>query len=168
MNSKQVLAAASAVVLIVILVYPAISTGTLAVHVRSAAIKDAEHVYMRVKEVWAHRAGQPDSEAWDLVTNQSQTIDLISIQETSVLLGKVQLSLGHYDAIRMTVSNVTWVFNGTSTDLQLEFSELYTQIEFTIQAGRESVITLTVGGHQEEVRGARMFIASVNSTLTRT
>ncbi len=80
-NSKQIVAAVSAFVLLVILVYPALSTGTVSIILRSTNIENADHVYVSVGEVWVHRLGQSSSDGWELVSNQSQTVDLVSCGE---------------------------------------------------------------------------------------
>ena len=165
MNSKQIVAAISAVVLVVILVYPALSTGTVAIHLQSAKIEQADHVYVSVGDVFAHRAGQPSTDGWELVSNQSQTVDLVSLQGTPMSLGNGQVPLGGYDGIRLAVSNVTWVFNKTTTRLSVQVPTLQSSLQFTAQAGREATLTVVLSGHVEDVQGSKFFVPSMNVTL---
>jgi hypothetical protein len=165
-NSKQIVAAVSAVVLVAILVYPALSTGTVSIHLQSTSIEKADHVYVLVGNVWVHRAGQSGADGWELVSNQSQTVDLVSLESTTISLAKGQVRLGGYDTIRLDVSNVTWVFNKTTTRLSVQVSELQTNLEFITQAGRESTITLVLSGHTEDIRGTKFFVPNMNATLS--
>jgi len=166
MNSKQVVAAISAVVLLVILVYPALSTGTVSLQVHSAKVETADHVYVTFTRIWAHQKGQAGSDAWKLVSNQSQTVDLVSLENSTKFLAKGQVALSNYDSIRLEVSNVTWVFNKTTTNLPTEASQLSTNLDFTVMAGKESSITIVVSGRQEVVGGTKLFAANLNATLT--
>jgi len=167
-NSKQVVAAVSVVALLLIIVYPALSVGAVSVLVRSAKIEKAEHIYVTVNDVWAHKAGQGSSEGWEMVSNQTKTIDLIALGNSTTTLGKGDISLARYDIIRIEVSNVTWVFNKTTTKLEVESSQLPTNVDFTVRAGKEAVITLTLGGRREETQGSRFFVPTLNATIAET
>ncbi len=168
MNSKQVVAAISVVALLVILVYPTFATGTISVQVRSTMVDKADHVYVTFTRMWAHQNGQPDPGAWKLVSNQSQTVDLVSVQNSTTLLTKGQVSVFNYDMIRLEISNVTWVFNKTTTNLPTEASQLTANLDFTVMAGKESSITIIMSGHQEVIGSTKFFAGSLNATLTST
>jgi len=165
-NSKQIVAAISAIILVVILAYPALATGTVSIVLNSAKIQQADHVYATVENVWVHHAGQPGSSGWELLWNQSQTVDLVTLQANGMKFAKGQVSAGSYDSIRMNISNVTWVFNKTTNKLTIELSQLQTKLEFTAQAGRESTITLILTPEQEQIAGAKVFVSNLNATLT--
>ena len=76
-------------------------------------------MYVIIKDVWAHRAGQSQSQGWELVFNTTKTLDLVSlVNSPDVIKGNAPVAT--YDALRLDVSNVTWVYNGTSSNLQLE------------------------------------------------
>lgn len=167
-NSKQVLAAVSLGVLLIVLVYPAISTGTVSVEIRSMKIDRADHVYVTVNRIWAHQKGQTATSAWTLVSNQSQTIDLISLQNSTQSLGSGHVAVASYDSIRLEVSNVTWAFNKTTTNLSTTSSQLDTNLDFIVQAGKGSSITIILGGHQEVIGATKFFITNLNATLKGT
>lgn len=168
MNSKQVVAVVSIVALLFIIVYPAFSTGTILVLVRSMKIENAEHIYVTVNAVRAHRSGVGSSEGWELVSNESRKIDLVSLANQSMSLEKGQVSVAKYDTIRIEVSNITWVYNKTTTKLAVDFSQLPASIDFAVNAGRQSVITLVLTGHQENRLGTKFFVSNLNATLTET
>jgi hypothetical protein len=165
-NSKQIVAVVSAVVLVVILVYPALSTGTVSLLLRSTSIQDAEHVYVLVGEIWVHRLGQPSSDGWQLVSNKSQTVDLVSLGSSAMTFAKGQVPVGGYDGVRLQVSNVTWIFNKTTTRLSVQVPQLQAKLEFTAQAGRESTIALVLTGHSEVVGSTKFFVPNLNATLS--
>jgi hypothetical protein len=164
-NSKQILAAVSVVVLVVILVYPALTTGTLSILLRSSKMEKADHVYALIGSVWVHRLGQSSTDGWELVSNRTQTVDLVFLEDKAMTFAKGQIPVGTYDRIRMEVSNVTWVFNKTTTRLSVESPQFQTSFEFIAQAGRELTITLILSGHTEVVRDTQFFASNLNATL---
>lgn len=166
MNSKQVVAVVGVVALLMIIVYPAISTGSIAIVIRSSKTEKADHIYVTVGNVRAHRVGQVSTEGWNLISNQSQTIDLVTLADSSIILAKSQLSVSKFDMVRVDLSNTTWVYNKASSRLQLESSTTSVNIEFTVVAGRESTVTLLLTGHEEDVQGAKFFRPQISATAT--
>jgi len=165
-NSKQIVAAVSVVVLVAILAYPALSTGTVSILLRSAKIEEADHIYALVGNVRVHQQGQPSSDGWKLVSNQTQTVDLISLENTTMTFAKQQIPVGGYDGIRMEVSNVTCVFsNGTTSRLSVESPQIQTKLGFTAQTWRELTITLVLSGQMKDVSGTKFFVSNLNATL---
>ena len=166
-NSKQIVAAVSAIVLVVILVYPALSSGTVSVTLKSTNIQNADHVYVSIGQVWVHRLGQSSSGGWELVSNQSQTVDLVSVKNSAVTFAKGQVPVGGYDGIKMTISNVTWVFNKTTTSLSVQTPQLQTTLDFTSQAGRDAVVSVILTGQSEMLGGgADFFIPNITANLS--
>lgn len=168
LNSKQVVAAVSVGILLIILIYPAVSTSTVSVTVRSTKIEGADHVYVTVKDIWAHQKGQGSTVGWRLVSNQSQPIDLVSLVNSSMSLGAGQVPVASYDAVRLDISNITWVFNKTTSQLATASPQLDAKLEFTAVAGRGSLIALVLGGQQQVVGTAKVFAPTINATLTGT
>ncbi len=164
-NSKQIVAAVSAVALVIILVYPAISTGTVSVVLRSTNIENADHVFVLVGDIWVHRVGQADTEGWELVSNQSQTVDLVSLKNSAVTFVKGQVPVGGYDGIKIAISDVTWVFNNSTTKLSVQVPQLQTNLGFTAQAARESTISVVLTGQSQIVGGAKFFVPNMSATL---
>jgi len=162
-SSKQILAIISAAALVVILVYPALATGGVTIRLGSSAIEKAEHVYATIGVVWVHHSGQSDGEGWEVALNQSRSVDLVSLASTPIELGTGQIALGSYDRVRVEISNVTWVFNQTTTTLQLQSSEVQSSFEFTAQSGRAVVAVLTVAGYQQEIGGVNFFVPTLSS-----
>jgi hypothetical protein len=165
-NSKQVVAAISVVILLLILIYPALSSGSLSISLKSESIPEADHVYVTIKEVWAHRAGQSESQGWELVFNTTKSVDLVSLVNSSDMI-KGNAPTAAYDALRVDVSNVTWVFNGTSSNLQPESNQLSSSIDFTVKSSQDLPLIMVIVGRSEILQGQRFFAATLNATLAQ-
>jgi hypothetical protein len=165
-NSKQVVAGISAIVLVIILVYPSVSVGAVSVSLASARISKADHVYVTIDSIWAHPKGQATGGAWVLISNQSLSTDLVSLQNSSKFLGSGQISSGEYDSIRIEVSNVTWVFNKTTTTLGVASPEIDGKIDFTVGAAKGTSITITLSSQEELIANSEYFTGTMNATLT--
>ena len=166
MNSKQVVAAVSAIVLVIIVVYPAVVVGTVSVSLASAKISKADHVYVTIKSVWAHQRGQASGAAWVLVSNQTVSEDLVSLENSTKFLGSGQVSSGDYDSIRIQLSNATWVFNKTTTVLGVTSPQIDAPIDFTVGAAKTTTILITVSAQEELIANSTYFTGSMNATLT--
>jgi hypothetical protein len=164
LNSKQVLAAVAAVVLIAILVYPSVSTGAVSVSIQATSIDKADHVFVTIDGIWAHPVGQA-SASWTSISNQSETVDLISIQNSTKLLRKGQIASGQYDSVRIEVTNVTWVFNKTTKSLGITSPELQTSIVFTVGSGNGASIALTITGQKQLIANSDYFAGTLTATL---
>ncbi|HUO42581.1 MAG TPA: DUF4382 domain-containing protein [Methylomirabilota bacterium] len=164
MNSKQVVAAISLVLLLVILIYPALASGSLSISLKSTSIPQADHVFITIKDVWAHRAGQSQGQGWELVYNKTQILDLISLV-TSPNMIKGNAPVAAYDTLRVDVTNVTWVFNKTSTNLQLESEQLTSSISFSVTSSQDVPLIIVIVGRSETLEGQRFFAATLNATL---
>jgi hypothetical protein len=164
-NSKQIVAAISALILIVILVYPTFSTGALSAALTSTKIAGADHVYATVGNLQIHHTGRPESEGWEVVYNQTQTVDLVLLQNTTLNFPKGQVPLGSYDSIRMYLTNVTWVFNQTYTRLSVQSTQVEVKLDFTSQGGRAVSVALVLSGHQEVLQGNKFFVSTLKATL---
>jgi len=165
-NSKQIVAVVSAIVLIVILVYPAVALGTVSVSLSSAKISKADHIYITINRVWAHPTSQATGAGWVLVSNQTASADLVSLQNSSRFLGTGQISSGDYDGIRLEVSNVTWVFNKTTTILGIASPDIDGTISFTVGAAKPTTIVITIYPQEELIANSQYFVGTVNATLS--
>ncbi|HUK51206.1 MAG TPA: DUF4382 domain-containing protein [Terriglobales bacterium] len=164
MNSKQVVAAVAAIVLIVILVYPSVSSGTVSVSIRAAKVDKADHVFVTIDGIWAHPAGQ-SAGGWTSISNQSQTFDLLALQNTTKALGKGQISAGQYDQIRIEVTNVTWIFNKTTRSLGITSPELQAPLPFTVGSGSGASVTLTITAQEQLIANSDYFAGTLAASL---
>jgi hypothetical protein len=165
-NSKQVLAVISAVVLVVILVYPAVSVGALSVSLASGKLSKADHVYFTIASVWAHPKGQATGGTWTLISNQSVSGDLVSLQNSSKFLGSGQIASGDYDAVRIQVSNVTWVYNKNTTRLGITSPQIDGTIDFTVGVAKGTSLLLTLTAQEELIANSEYFTGTLTATVT--
>jgi uncharacterized protein DUF4382 len=166
-NSKQIVAALSVVLLLVILIYPAVSSGNISVTIGGLKIDQADHVYVTVGGVWVHVRGESNATGWKSVFNQTQTVDLISLENLAKPLATSQISVARYDSVRLSVSNVTWVFNKTSTSLLVVSPNLDANLEFTLVAGRALTINILLGGQEEVIGASKLFQGTMTATVTQ-
>jgi len=164
MNSKQIVAAISTILLLVILIYPALASGTLSFSLESKTIPKADHVIITITGIWAHRQGQSPNQGWELVVNSTKSIDLMSLV-TSPDVVKGNAPVATYDNLRIDVSNVTWVFNGTSSNPQLESDQLTSNILFTVRSSQNLPLIIVIIGRSDILQGQRFFAATLNTTL---
>ena len=165
MNSKQILAAVSAVVLVIILVYPSVSVGTVSFSLASAKLTNADHIYMTINSIWVHSKGQATG-SWVLIYNKTVNTDLASLQNATQVLGSGQVSSGDYDQIRIEVSNVTWVFNKTTTPLGVASPEIDGTISFSVGAAKATTILITLTSQKELIANSQYFTGTMNATIT--
>jgi hypothetical protein len=163
-NSKQIVAALSVVALVVIIIYPAASTGTIVIRLTSTKLESAEHAYVTINGIWVHQKGHSSIEGWKLVYNLTQTIDLVHPENSSKTLPGMQLSVSSYNAVKIQLSDVSWISNKNNTRLVAEPSQLSANIDFTVQAGKESTLSLLISGHREDTSGTGVFIGALTVT----
>jgi len=165
-NLKQVIAAIGVIGLLVILVYPALATGTVAVSIKAGKTSLADHIYVTVVDVSGHRAGESGDQGWELIANQSRTIDLVTMDNSPTLLGTGQIPASSYDMIRIDIANVTWVYKHNSTDLQLQSPLVSANLNFTVQAQKSLGIEMTLTGQSLNVVGTQYFSPVLTATVS--
>jgi len=165
-NLKQVIAAIGVIVLLVMVVYPALATGTIAVSINAGKISLADHVYVTLTDISGHRAGQSGGQGWELIANQSRTIDLVTMGNSPTILGTGQIPVSSYDMIRIDIANVTWVYKQNSTNLQLQSSLVSVNLNFTIQAQKSVGIEMTLSGQSLNVVGTEYFSPTLTATVS--
>lgn len=166
MNSKQIVAALSVVLLVVILVYPALSSGRISIAIGGLKINDADHIYVTVYSVWIHVKGESSDAGWKSILNRSQTVDLVSLENRTEPLVTSQISAEQFDAVRLSISNVTWVFNKTTTTLLTASPNIDSNLEFTLTAAKGLNLTILLGGQQEVIGASKFFQTTMTVTAT--
>ena len=166
MNLKQIIAAIGVIALLVIIVYPALATGTIEVSINAGKISLADHVYVTLTDISCHRAGQTADQGWELIANQSRTIDLATMGNSPTILGTGQIPVSNYDMIRIDIANVTWVYKQNSTNLQLQSSLVSVNLNFTVQAEKSIGIEMTLSGQSLNVVGTEYFSPTLAATVS--
>jgi len=143
MRAKQIIALGVLLMIALLILVPPLLSGSLNVAVSSSSPVSAEHLYLTVGEIRAHRAGASDPSGWSLVTNASRQIDL-AVANASQSAASGSLPLGEYDTIRVRVTNATVIVNNTSKQARLASSVFTIPVAFFIEFGVETSVTLKV------------------------
>ena len=143
MRGKQIVAVAVLLVVALLLVFPPLLNGGAKVTLSSATSVHADHVYVTIGEISAHRADISGPSAWQSISNKSIRVDLtLTNMSETVALGT--LPLGQYETVRVRVTNATVIINGTSQKVQLESRVFTIPVSFLTQFGTSTVIMLKV------------------------
>ena len=79
---------------------------------------------------------------WYTIVNQTQTFDLISLQNVTDLLGSANLSAGWYTQIRLYVEKVVLTIDGVEYDCKLPSKTIKLIKPFRISANMTTTLTL--------------------------
>jgi hypothetical protein len=149
MRAKQLVAVTVLLIVALLLVFPPLLSGGAEVTLSSTTSVHADHVYVTIGEISAHRADISGASAWQSISNKSTRVDLMlaNISET-VAMGT--LPLGEYETVRVKVTNATVIINGTSRKVHLESSVFTIPFSFLTRFGTETVIMLKVAPEVQE------------------
>jgi hypothetical protein len=79
---------------------------------------------------------------WIMVVNQSQTFDLIALQNVTDLLGSVNLSAGWYTQIRLYIESVVLTIDGVEYDCKIPSNTIKLISPFNISANLTTTLIL--------------------------
>jgi len=146
MKHARLLAVAIATLVVVggVAAYFLLYEGAVAVYVKDAP-GTWEHVWVTFSGVSIHASGQNAS--WN-VTSTKQTVDLAALTNVSQLLGKISLSPGHYEQIRLSVVNASGILTGSTQTVIItvppDNATMKIAGQFTISSGQTTVITIDI------------------------
>ena len=98
-----------------------------------------------MSEVKVHYAGFDENDTfgeWITIVNESQTFDLISLQNATELFGEANLSAGWYTQIRLSVDEALVTIDGVQYDLEISPSKVKLIKPWKITDGETLVLTL--------------------------
>jgi hypothetical protein len=152
MRAKQIVAVVVLIVVASLIVFPPLLNGRVRVTLSSTTSVHADHVYVTIGEISAHRADITGLSGWQSISNKSTRVDLtLANASETVALGT--LSLGQYETVRVRVTNATVIINGTSRKVQLESSVFTIPFSFLTGFGADTVIILKVSPEVQETSG---------------
>jgi len=143
MRAKRIIAIIMLVVIGFLIVFPPLASGGVKISSSSNAILAAEHVYVTIGEISAHRADTLEPSGWFSISNTSTNIDL-ALVDSSVTVALGSLPLGEYDTIRVTLTNATAIINDTSRKVQLESTVFTIPASFLVRFGAETSVALKI------------------------
>ena len=143
MRAKQVVAIVVLLMVALLIVVPPLLNGGTKITLSSTTSVNADHVYVTIGEVSAHRIDLSGTSAWQSISNKSTVVD-VTVANISETIALGSLPLGQYDTVRVRVTNATVIINGTSQRVQLESRVFSIPISFLTQFGTSTAITLKV------------------------
>ena len=152
MRAKQILAVVVLLIVASLIIFPPLLDGQVRVTLSSTTSVHADHVYVTIGEISAHRADITGLSGWQSISNMSTRIDL-TLANTSETVGSGTLSLGQYETVRVKVTNATVIINGTSQKVQLESDEFTIPFSFLTKFGVDTVIILKVSPEIQKTSG---------------
>jgi hypothetical protein len=152
MRAKQIVAVVVLLIVAFLIVFPPLLNGRVRVTLSSTTSIHADHVYVTIGEISAHRADITGLSGWQSISNKSTRVDL-TLANTSETVGLGTLSLGQYETVRVKVTNATVIINGTSRKVQLESSVFTIPFSFLARFGADTVIILKVSPEVQETSG---------------
>lgn len=89
-------------------------TGTMAVRLADAPDPTITAIHVTIDRVQAHVGSQ-----WVDITTQTQTVNLVDLVQTDMLLGSAPVPAGHYTQIRLYPSSVTVTDSAGTHDVEI-------------------------------------------------
>ena len=120
-------------------------TGTLVMQLTDAPGLNITEALVDISEVRVHYAGtcQNDTNGtWITVVNETQTFDLIQLQNATEVLGEINLSVGWYTQIRLYVDNAVVTIDGEKYDLKIPSKNVKLITPFLVQDNETLTLTL--------------------------
>jgi hypothetical protein len=142
MRLKQMLATVGIVVVLFVMLYPTIVTGMLTIQLNAQLDGEFDHVYLTLREVSVHKAGTSEIEGWIIISNTTQTLSIVTMQNLTNIIAQNRLRIGEYDKIRVRFTNASTPVNNTELKLEIELQEYTIPIEFLCRAYQETRILL--------------------------
>jgi len=123
------------------------------------------HIYVTVSAFQVHVAGQGSASGWNSMPISTQTIDMISVLDTSKILGTMKFSAGKYDSLRFNVTGVTVDFvSSASAGYTVPSGILKVPIlngSFQITATSSITVMLTLSFNSNEILAMNGYLSPV-------
>ena len=120
-------------------------TGKLILQITDAPDLNITEALVTISQIRVHYAGinQNDTNGtWIVVTNESQTFDLIQIQNATEFLGEVNLTAGWYTQIRLFVEEALVTIDGIQYDLKIPSKNVKLITSWLVQDNETLTLTL--------------------------
>ncbi len=124
--------------------------GGIEVYVADAPSKEVSAVIIKAKDIQVHKAGA-DNDTWVTVLSDPPSFDLVKVSNNPALLGTSQLAAGNYTQVRLSITDVTLTVNGKEVKATVPSDKLKLVGEFTIEAGKQTPITIDFDGEKSVV-----------------
>jgi len=111
-----------------------------------------------ISSVGVHRTGlgndknNDSSAGWIVIINESQTFDLILLQNLSDVLANVDLSVGIYSQIRLYVEKALLTIDGVEYDLKIPSKKIKINTNFVIFEDESTTLLLDFDVHESVIK----------------
>ena len=135
--------------------------GTLVLQITDAPSDlNIQKALITISQVQVHKSGDamgnittnttetPTDAGWITIVSEPQTFDLIAIKDVKEFLGSNQLEPGKYTQIRLTIEKALVTIDDKEYDLTVPSSKLRLIQPFTIEAGKNTTLTLDFDAQQ--------------------
>jgi len=170
MTAKKIVAVLLTCIILFLLVYPSIGSGTLLLKVRNTPVKTeptVERIYFTYKLVAAHPSNMANDSGWKVLANETRRLELVALTNTTELLAESRLTAGRYNMIKIQITNASAIVNGTEVNLELPPRNVIVIVEFTLRIDRETTILLDFQSNYEEILTLKRLLPVVNATVVR-
>lgn len=122
--------------------------GTLVLKITDAPDYNITEALVTMSEVRVHYAGINDTDdndtfgEWITIVNESQTFDLVALQDVTELFGTANLSAGWYTQIRLFVESALVTIDGVKYNLTIPSKTVKLIKPFKIEDGQTTTLIL--------------------------
>jgi len=120
-------------------------TGTLVMQLTDAPGLNITEALVDISQVTVHYGGTDQNDTngtWITVVNETQTFDLIQLQDATEVLGGVDLTAGWYTQIRLYVDNALVTIDDVQYDLKISSKNVKLITPFLVQDNETLTLTL--------------------------
>jgi Domain of unknown function (DUF4382) len=125
-------------------------TGQLVLKITDDPGLNITKAVVNISQVMVHRSAAVNNTTagWEMIVNNSQTFDLISLLNVTEFFGSATLSVGMYTQIRLTVESCVITVNGTEYECTVPSGAIKLNTPFTLMP--DQTITLTMDFNVQE------------------
>lgn len=167
MTAKRIVAVFLTCIILFLLVYPSIGSGTILLRIRNTPVKTeqtVEQIYVTYKLVMAHPSNMGNDSGWRVVANETRRLELVALTNTTELLLQSRLTAGKYNMIKIQITNASAIVNGTEVKLEVPPKDVMITVEFTLRIDRETTILLDFQSNYQEILTLKRLLPFVNAT----
>jgi hypothetical protein len=120
-------------------------TGTLVIKLTDAPGLNITEALVDISQVAVHYGGTDQNDTngtWMTIVNETQTFDLIELQDATEVLGEEDLIAGWYTQIRLYVDNALVTIDGVQYDLKISSKNVKLITPFLVQDNQTLTLTL--------------------------
>jgi len=166
LNPRRIVAAILLIVVVTLIVYPPLSTGTVSVRFKSKGVGSADHLYITVNLIELHEAGVDNRTGWNLISNATRTIDLIDPDSLASFVVEGTVHTGWYDMIAIQVASASLVQGSNETALELSSEQYYATVPLVLKTFSRLTVTVQFSFNATEAASTSILRLELEAVLT--